>query len=208
MPAHDAPWTFQRDEIDVMEDEIDELYRQYQMLPANSMEHEVLHDVLDMEEHAEAELATTIKLAWLKPSAEHAQMQKMEPEKHTSTHIHRPPLYRAMRIWAKELSEKARGWYELGEPFAQPAFRVHIQATMIPVKYGVAFGEEEVGQPLAQAVALKEYKLAERHLERVVEALHQLIALGQEEVTPFLSPAAHFFAVIRQQIERNESTTR
>ena len=64
----DFPWVFRRDEIDILEDELEDLYETYHR-PGDppSFESSVLHEQLDTEERSDQELSTRLGFDVLEP---------------------------------------------------------------------------------------------------------------------------------------------
>ncbi|MBI4437630.1 hypothetical protein HY631_01625 [Candidatus Uhrbacteria bacterium] len=211
MTTHDTdyPWFFRRDDVDLLEDELEDLYGKYGRGREDeplSFEAQVLEEQMDTEEQSDADLA--LKLG----------MEKLREERSPSVHLGTPslleddleddftqsirehPLYRHARAWATQQSTFAKQGYERGGVHAGAFFRAYANVNLVPIKIFLALCEEDYGDRAGAIVAHEAFLLALTFLGRVRESLSSVLhSVEAFETLERLSASAH---VIEQGIHR------
>jgi hypothetical protein len=177
-----SPWFFYRDEVDLLEEDLDDIYDVYddETLP-QVMEQRVIQEQLDTEDRLEAEWSLSMNPSWLKskprpvvsPSvhAEHIAQESESLQMELKRDVHRPPLYEAVFMWTDAAFDMGKSLYELEIGDREAAFRMYVNAKLIPIKLASAMSGEIHDDPIALAVAQKEYRLTVIYLERVIACL-------------------------------------
>lgn len=169
-------WLFQRDEVDVLESELDALWDRYTK-PGKERTREaaVLKEYADTEDWAETEL-----LLRLGPAAEHGEpctheedrrraFEQMPLAEYLRQGLQRDPLYAETIQWARGVSELARVAEE-----GPDMFRARVNALLVPVKLAFALmGESHEGRA-AKETARADYELTRTYLARAAESLSRL----------------------------------
>ncbi len=200
--AKHNPWMFERDEIDVMEDELEELYAMHEHQDARetSMEHAVMKEQLDTEEMVEAELV----LRFGPQMREEEHIVHEEDLSDTSISIHemlqdhadRDPLYTQAYRWSMDVFSFAKDTYNRGTDRSRDMFRVYLNATLVPMKLSISNVEPCPEDHFAFHVIHKEYELALTYLERTLESLKVLVSRKYDMLIPFL----HSGMALRQNL--------
>lgn len=168
-------WLFQRDEIDVLETELDALWDRHMRHGKGTTEEEAaLKEYADTEEWAETDL--------LLRAGEPAPCLHEEEQRHAFEEMpvaeflrhgaQRDPLYVRVYGWAR----RAADWSE-GAPSAD-AFRAQVNALLVPVKFAFAQAGEAHEGRAAREAALSDYALALQYLSRAAESLSRAGAGG------------------------------
>ncbi len=168
-------WLFQRDEVDVIESELDALWDAYSK-PSKERTREaaILKEYADTEDWAETEL-----LLRLGPAEDQGEPCSHEEDRRRAFEqvplveylrqgLQRDPLYVEALQWARGTTETlvAVEGYE--------AFRARINALLVPVKLAFALMGETHEGPAAKETARSDYELARTYLARAAESLVRL----------------------------------
>lgn len=192
----DNPWMFHRDEIDLLEEEIDELYRQHESANEDSvsqMEMRLLKEQLDSEELSEAELTLQLGPEYLL-SHPHVcdpgdnpddNIDAAEPDESVLQSLresaYRDPLYSRIYLWAQQVFAYASKRYVAESVRDEGMFRAYLNVKMIPIKF-VAFQTERLsGDSIGEQIAKKEGALCLTYFERTLNSLEHHAFLGDEE---------------------------
>ncbi|OGL95716.1 hypothetical protein A2348_03755 [Candidatus Uhrbacteria bacterium RIFOXYB12_FULL_58_10] len=187
MPHDPAnPWLFRRDELDMLEDEIDGVFDLHEQSrdPVNrTMEETVIGEQTKTEDSYERRLSDV-----LGPDA------LLEDEPHVCEHCKdgfpegvalkdllskkRDPLYVRSYLWATKVFVWARESYWKQGMRNRDMFRVNVNACLVPVKIAFALAEEGHGDAHAPSIAGLEYDLALVYLARTRESLGALRTMG------------------------------
>ncbi|MBT5808176.1 hypothetical protein HOI18_02765 [Candidatus Uhrbacteria bacterium] len=170
-----SPWLFHRDEVDLLEDQIEDLYHKHQgpLTPTMTMEQEVLSEQLQTEEHSDIDLSENFKESFVD------SMKRSKPQSFGETDIsspllglgaHRHPLYRQARDWSVVVYDYAKERYDDGVR-TRDVFRVYANVNLVPIKLSVALLEEVGEGVMPVEIAIHEYRLANVYLKRVVDCL-------------------------------------
>lgn len=201
-----SPWTFERDEVDLLEEDIDDLYDSHQSLDGKikTMEEAVILEQLETEERAEAEFALHVDVKWLSKRKEEKQAweKSFQPEQDLSCDTERPPFYETLFRFVDQVFLFATDLHKRGGNAAEHAFRVRMNIKMVPIKCAIAMSEETHEDPLSQAMAKKEYKLALVYLDRILISLAFLGAEGNDHAHAFLAPGIQMKRVLQQHLTR------
>lgn len=168
-------WLFQRDEVDVLESELDALWDAYSK-PSKERTREaaILKEYADTEDWAETEL-----LLRLGPAEEHGEPCAHEEDRRRAFEeqplteylrlgLQRDPLYAEALQWARGTVEVLMGVE------GPEAFRVRVNALLVPVKLAYALMGEGHEGAAARETARSDYELARTYLARAAESLVRL----------------------------------
>lgn len=204
-----SPWMFRRDEVDLLEEDIDDIYDLHQTSNGRfqTMEQIIISEQLDTEEQADAEFAMQMDVRNLtrfhsekSPWETHAE--KMREEDDLECDVQRSPFYEQLFRFADEAFVYASEVYARKNDDAENAFRIRVNVKMVPIKCAVAFSEELHDDPVSLALAKKEFALAIVYLERVLISFAFIAAAGDERAQTFLAPGAHMKHVLQQYLTR------
>lgn len=170
---------FRRDDIDVLEDELDALFAAHDELPDGGqfdMEEALIREQVDTEEKFESELVGLIGFPMLQKTEHHTcgplcddlqqDVSLRELLKHDAD---QDPLYRRARDWARNVAKWARERYVHDR--TSDVYRVLINAYLVPVKIAFAQAELEREDEFSRPLAAKEYQLAGTYLVRIAESM-------------------------------------
>ncbi len=189
----DNPWIFHRDEIDLLEEEIDELYRQHESTKGDSvskMEDRLLQEQLETEELSEAELTLQIGPEYLLPQIQSSNTDSALPDESLvqtlRTHAYRDPLYVRIYTWAQCTFAYASNRYHKEGVRDEAVFRAYINAKMIPIKFVASQTERLSKDSIGEQIAQKEGSLCLTYFERTLDSLEHRSFLGDEKATALL----------------------
>lgn len=193
-------WLFQRDEVDVLESELDALWDKYaKPSKERSREAAVLKEYADTEDWAETEL-----LLRLGPVAEPEEPCAHEEDRRRAfaqvpladylrQGLQRDPLYVEAFQWARIA-------IELTATTEEPeAFRVRVNALLVPVKLAFAFMGEGHEGAVAKEAARSDYELTRTYLARAAESLGRL---GHHSVAQRAGAIEGAVAIRRSRLEK------
>ncbi|MBI5794252.1 hypothetical protein HZA87_04190 [Candidatus Uhrbacteria bacterium] len=181
---HEYPWLFHRDEVDLLEDELDDLYAAFGTDPREApmtQEAAVLQEQRQTEELADAELTLKLSMGMLHedrhpvPPVVESPADADEEEDHVLLGIRQHPLYQSARLWAALLRGLAKAGYDRDDHDRQHFFRAYANVNLIPIKIFAALCEQMHDDPLADTVAEGEYLLALTYLQRVRQSLSSVL---------------------------------
>lgn len=193
MCSHDQdyPWVFRRNELDLLEDELEDLYERFsagggpdsvwQLSDTKDICFEVaiLQEQLDTEERSDHELSARLGFDVLEELPE-PLLSAREGSSHDSAAEHGSfdsqsvrthPLYQQSRQWMNIVKPMAKDGYERGGPYAAEWFRVYANVNLIPLKVFTALSEEFLDDEVGFVVAQEEYQLALLYLQRILESM-------------------------------------
>ncbi|MFA4845171.1 MAG: hypothetical protein WC654_01275 [Patescibacteria group bacterium] len=217
MSFHDSqyPWIFHRDEVDLLEDELEDLYAKYGSdSQGDSMSEEavILQEQMDTEEQSDAEITLKLGMDMLHETRhppnhpQHSSSQEEQDEDEFTLFIRNHPLYQRARVWAGFLRSVAKIGYERGGERRRNFFRVYANVNLVPIKIFTALGEEMHEDRLGQIVAQEEYLLALIYLDRTRESLsHILYSVEEVEVIERLQTQGE---IIKQALMSQLTTLR
>jgi hypothetical protein len=196
--SENHPWVFHRDDVDLLEDQLEDLYERFQSDSHSpiSMEQEVLQEQLQTEEDSDAELSLLLGEAFMGSVCDHntswSSLSSFDSMKDSDQDDGvfdffraRDPLYLQVRSWSLGVFRYAQIQYFQKGNHSREVFRVYVNANLIPIKLATATQEACVDDRLAREIALKEYALACTYLERTLSDL--LFLRSKELSSPFLS---------------------
>ncbi|HLD20843.1 MAG TPA: hypothetical protein VJB64_01990 [Patescibacteria group bacterium] len=187
---HDYPWVFRRDEIDILEDELEDLYEAFHRSEdGSSFESAILGEQLDTQEQSDRELSRRLGFDVLEPPppALLSARESLTPPsddpfdvwQQELTHIRSHPLYQQAKRWAVGVKVVAKPVYEQGGGYAGECFRVYANVNLVPLKIFTALCEELHEDVVGWEIAQEEYRLALVYVERILESL-SLMGLSVE----------------------------
>lgn len=205
------PWLFRRDELDLLEDELDEVFHlhEHSRDPVHhSMEEGVINEQLKTEDAFERKLSDLLGPASLAPDehvCEHCKDGFPEGVSMRDLLVRdRDPMYAKSYAWATKVFTWSRESYWNFGMRNRDMFRVHVNAYLVPVKIAFALAEEHRDDEHASRVAGMEYELAATYLERTRESLSSLRAMGlvQEELPWMIDEADKIGVLIQERRKR------
>ncbi len=183
-PEDEYPWVFGRDEIDLLEDEIEDLFKKYgpSSKKGNEMEVQVLHEQVETEEQSDAELSARLGLGLFElddPTSGETPFGDHHRPHHEAGNMRRHPIYQRARLWAAELHAWAKDSYESGGAGRGDVFRIYVNVNLVPIKLFTALHEEQHGDQIGLEVAEQEYSLGQTYLERILESLALVMIMDE-----------------------------
>lgn len=180
---HDYPWLFHRDEVDLLEDELEDLYTKFACDPQETPlteEAAILREQWETEEFSDAELTLKLGLGMLReqrqaPPTVPVPSDEEEDEEEFVESIRRHPLYQSARLWAALVRDLAKAGYDRQTHTSRHFFRAYANVNLVPIKIFAALAEEMCDDPLGQTVAEEEYILALIYLDRVRRSLSDIL---------------------------------
>lgn len=186
----DSPWIFHRDEIDLLEEELDDIFLRYDPesnKQSGEMEARVLKEQLDTEDLSEAQLWLEIGQDDFVPdSTEQAQSAHL-PEDSMADELRlcgeRDPAYEQIYLWAQRVFAYTSKRYVEQNKQDEDIFRAHVNIKMIPIKFASAMSEREFGDLMSEQLADKERTLCVTYFERTLDSLEHLAFFGDEQAS-------------------------
>lgn len=186
MPDDSAnPWLFRRDELDVLEEELDEIFHLHKHESDEmqfEMEAEIISEQTKTENQFERRLTDLLgpaSLASHEPVCNHCKDGFPDGVKLSDMLVpERDPLYARAYSWAVRVFYWSRECYWVNSMRNRDMFRVHINAYLVPVKIAFAQTEHRRNDPHAKKISELEYDLALTYLRRTKESLSALTTTG------------------------------
>jgi len=199
---------FHRDEIDLLEEEMEEIYEQHACEPNDAvslMEDRVLMEQQETEERFEIELTLQIgPRALLHPLHEMSDPPAFTADESLvhllQAHTARDPLYEDLYLWTQRVFAYARSRYFDRAIRQEDFFRVYVSVKMIPIKFVMALEERCVEDVVAKEIAKKEASLCFLYLERTIDSLQHLSFLGDKDAQPLLKEGIILERNVREAI--------
>lgn len=178
----DAPlWLFQRDEVDVLEAELDDVWNRHMRRGKGHVDEEsVLREYAETEDRSDTDLLLQFGAAHMEEGpCTHEDQQRQAFESMTALEYlrrgtERDALYAGAYVWARQVSTWAQEHAVSGAPDNKERFRVYLNALLVPVKIAFAQAGEVHEGPQARAASDSDYELALVYLGRASESLHRL----------------------------------
>lgn len=176
----DFPWVLRRDEIDILEDELEDLYETFHREgDVPSFESAILREQLDTEEQSDQVLSGRLGFDVLEPpnsvlSARESSAPPSDPIsawRQELSYVRAHPLFQKARQWATTMKPAARNGYEQGGAYAAECFRIYANANLVPLKIFTGMCEELHEDALGFEIAYEEYRLAVTYVERILESM-------------------------------------
>ncbi len=205
-----SSWMFHRDEVDLLEEEIEDLYQRHQKTKGiiSEMESDVISEQLDTEDRSEAEITIELGAELFNAEAYALPVDLDTPEAPVSLvealkqHSRRDPVYEAIFLWANDVFEFAKTNYLENVDTGRDMFRVYVNVKMVPIKFATAFSEEMLEDVFSIEIAEKEYELALTYLDRTIDSLQHIGFLGSVRAVAFDTQGREFRMPILAAIER------
>lgn len=193
----DNPWLFHRDEVDLLEEEMDDLYREQDAAAKGKMvrmEDLVLQEQMETEERSDAELAGSIgdgSALDVSSGDGHAHFDSGEDlpsslREELEFQSERDPVYEHLYVWAQRVFAYTTQRYVIEGLRDEDVFRAHVNVKMVPIKFVAALCEFVPGDPIAEHIAAVERDLCFTYLTRTIDSLEHRSFLGDDEATPFV----------------------
>src|SRR3989339_911379 len=153
MHAHDQnyPWIFHRDEIDLLEDELEDLYEKYgrDSESLKTFESTILSEQMETEEQSDTQLSHRLGFDFFQkmsesssfPPSEESQSFKEDFQQQTEF-IRNHVLYQKAKTWATSLRSITKQKYEEAGPYASEYFRIYANVNLVPLKVFMGLSEE------------------------------------------------------------------
>lgn len=218
MPCnHDHPWLFHRDEVDLLEEDVDEIYRVYGSQKSTdgkidwsklTIEQQLIQEQIETEERADAEFSERADLAMLlqpqlpKYGIENEFAQYLSLRDELVVDAQRTPFYEMVFEWSQTVFELATLFYENFPELRFPAFRVYVNVKLIPIKLSVVFEHHTHDDPLEKDFAEKECAMALLYLERVLESLVLLAVADTKHLESCQRSGARIKQILKDMIAR------
>ncbi|PJE77228.1 hypothetical protein COV05_00430 [Candidatus Uhrbacteria bacterium CG10_big_fil_rev_8_21_14_0_10_48_16] len=176
----DYPWVFHRDELDLLEDEMEDLYDRYHAQSSNgsSFESVILTEQLEIEEESDKILSLRLGLEsqgdvseGLLSSRSGSDSSETDAWQQEVPSLRSHALYQQSKKWMERVKPFAKNAYEKGGGYAGEFFRVYIHSNLVPLKVFTALGEEVHEDQMGLEIAEEEYRLAILYLTRVLDSL-------------------------------------
>ncbi|MBI4435362.1 hypothetical protein HY630_01710 [Candidatus Uhrbacteria bacterium] len=176
----DYPWVFRRDEIDILEDELEDLFEAFHRRGRSpSFESAILAEQLDTEERSDRELSSRLGFDVLEPPP--TVLSAREPDEPPDDsfeawqqelgYVRAHPLYQKAIRWTMFVKPAAKGGYEQGGMYAGELFRVYANVNLVPLKIFTALCEGMHEDDIGWNIAEEEYRLALTYLDRILESV-------------------------------------
>lgn len=206
------PWVFRRNEIDLLEEDIDALYDFYGSASKSgeTIEQMIIDEQIETEDQADAEFARSVDLRLFSPTQTHWNVDREQyaSDQDLILDTERPPFYEHLFHYAEAVYQHATQMYEKHQEDREHAFRIRLNVKMIPVKCAAAMSDELHEDPLSKAMALKQYKLGIIYFDRTLVSLAYLVAKGDEVAGGFIKPGMHMKSILQQHLTRLENHKR
>lgn len=193
--ADPGPWMFQRDEIDLLEEELEDIYQtqEHRDPKESAMERSVMKEQLETEDRVESELVHewgSELLTHAHAHEYHELTEELDDQTPLKELLHhqalRDPLYDQGLVWSREVFRFAKEHYTSGLDRRRDMFRVYLNAMMVPLKLSIGQMDTSTDDAFSLQVIRKEYELALTYLERTLESMQTLIADGYVLLLPFV----------------------
>ncbi len=183
----DNPWMFQRDELDLLEEEVDSLFQKGTHdtgVPFSAMEDRVLGEQMQTEEWFEEE-----------PSSDHLH-DLLELYQDTSidtegenygslkdvlrAHALRDPLYEQVYLWTKRVYAFTTEQYVDVGFKDEDVFRAHVNVLMIPIKLACMFMDAHETDLAVDSHESPAMRICLTYFSRTLDSLQHRGFLGDE----------------------------
>lgn len=182
------PWMFERNEIDLLEEDLDDIYQQYEPSirdPILKMEARVLQEQLETEAEFEADLALKIGpehfFREVSSNLETKSFGKESLKDVLQAHASRDPIYERVYLWAKHVADYSHESYRHDKVHREDAFRALVNVKMIPIKLACVRSEFSQRDSVSGQIAKKEQRLCLTYFTRTLHALQNLAFYVDEE---------------------------
>lgn len=202
-------WVFHRDEIDLLEEELEEIYH---FIEAHNpkdteMEQSVMKEQIASEEQTEMELTSDFGFEMLEH--DHSSCEKtfelnidISVQEMLREQVLRDPLYSLFYVWSKDVFQFAKEQYLFGHDKTRDMFRVYLNAKIIPIKLSTGRINESFEDPFLLQIIKKEYDLALTYLDRTLESLRALVVRGYDLLIPFVASGEMLRSKLTDMIDR------
>jgi hypothetical protein len=198
----DHPWVFQRDEIDLLEEDIDEIFQRYRKKEQFQVENLIIQEQMETEELSDVEFTLRMNEGFFEKKKDEAPRfvldKQFEIKARATEEIKRNPLYESALIWSNAVFRFASSLYEKKIDQLHDAFRVYFNVKFVPLKLSI-FHADDYGDELSLDIAEKELELALVYVTRVLESLSNLVFFDREQVFVFLTKGES----LRQNIHKS-----
>ncbi len=209
----DHAWVFQRDEIDVLEEDLEQVYEfvEHLHLPQSAMEMRILKEQMDTEDRVEDEFVLNVGPELLhQDHADHDHTLEVDTRtsllEQLKNQLERDPLYLQAYAWSDDLFVFAKNQYQTGENTSKDMFRVYLNAKMVPIKLSIGRMQDPSEDPFLFQLIQKEYDLALIYLDRTIESLNQLVVSGYQILIPFVKRGEQLRVLLEKAIRQFGTT--
>ena len=205
---------FERNEVDLLEEDVDEIYRVYgqQEQPKQekdvfelTMEQLLIQEQVDTEEESNKRFEEKTKQIFSTRFSETGSEDFIFEEPMLKDLFHqnkRPVFYEQVYRWADGLFLIAQSYYLSQVFFREPAFRVLLNVKLVPIKLSVVIQEDREEDAFSKEMAEKECRLALVYLERVLGSLSLLVLDDSILFGPYKKVGKQFERVFHELLSR------
>jgi hypothetical protein len=205
----DNPWIYRRDEIDLLEDEIEDIYTRFNGGKSGTYdEQSVIEEQMETEDLSDLELtflqsADTLENKHISDNCAYLELEDiLSLRKMLKEQVQRDPLYSESFLWADAVFKFAKREYNSGINRSKEMFRIYLNVKMVPIKLSITRSEDGVLDSILLDIIEKEYSLALTYIERVIESLERLVMDYEYETRKLLFGAYKVRSKIIQEIDR------
>lgn len=183
----DNPWIVHRDEMDLLEEEVDDLFRRHGR-PAGDlvaeMETRVLREQTNTEELSAAEFDLQIgeeSVVFEADTSDHLLQEPKTIQQSLRLQAMRDPVYVQVFQWSRRVYAYTTQRYQVEGDKKEELFRVHVNVNLVPLKCAAALLEQMGQDSLSQTMFEKERRLCEIYFLRTLDSLRHCAFTGDEE---------------------------
>ncbi|MBI4592111.1 hypothetical protein HY733_01550 [Candidatus Uhrbacteria bacterium] len=173
------PWMFHRDEIDLLEDELEDLYETFPPdADPPTFETMVMREQWETEEQSEQELTSRLEGTLLEPldpslfsiRQVSACSDSDESWHHEMVQMRIHPFFQEAKRWVTFVKPLVKQRYEQAISDAPEWFRIYANLNMVLLKIFTGLCEERHGGEVGETLAWEAYQLAHTYVGRVAES--------------------------------------
>lgn len=198
------PWIFQRDEIDLLEEDIEDIYQRFGKDNSFGIENIVIQEQMETEELSDVEF--TVRMSEIITEdhppkiPEFVLDEQFDLKKNSTEELKRNPLYDWSLRWANSLFDFAKDLYENKGKRTEHVFRVYFNVKFVPIKLSITFADDDHPE-FSIDIAEKEFELANIYIKRVLDSLYELVFYDREKVYVFLTEGERIKKTIQDTLE-------
>lgn len=169
------PWIFRRDELDLLEDELEDLFDVHdQDAEPATFESLILKEQLFLQECSDRELSQ--RLGFDVSQEAQTMFDTREPvdlqhSQELFQRVQKDALYLQARDWFYLLNKQAKREYERGEADAAQMFEVYASTFVVPLKIFTSLTQSGYGDRVGLEIAEEEYRLVLYYLDKILQVM-------------------------------------
>ncbi|MBM5789848.1 hypothetical protein FJZ23_02045 [Candidatus Parcubacteria bacterium] len=208
----DNPWLFHRDEVDLLEEEMDDLYREHapeEGTAARRMEQRVIQEQMETEERSDAVLEQALEGAPVPPDTHvHAPDAAFSSGARAPSSLReelfvnseRDPVYERLYQWVERVFAYTTKRYLTEGVRDEDVFRAHVNVKMVPIKFVSALTEFIPGDPVSEQVSETQRELCFVYFTRTLDSLDHRSFLGDGEAAPLVREGRELEELVRAHL--------